>query len=364
MVRLIIPTEKNKGLLIFKHLEQDILLTLRRNNLINKIRKRYFIALYFGGCTYLKVTCKEIDFIISRPNVIRNPDAINSPIINFSGSTFIPDKILKFKTGNKSNDIIGIFNRSKHKRPEDFINIARYIHSQNPSLKIRLITYGDRNNNLAFRNHNYVHKNFYHKDIITDKKLFPLSEEEIYAEISRSKYFILTSKLEGSSRIVFEALLLGLHTFVRDDLDGGTVSIDLENSGLLHIFKNEKDVFTKITTLKDSFTTDVIVSNYIESKNFAKFKTQLSVLLPNLSKTYINFQGNSFSKILPSHCNFIDENLTSSKDDMFIYSRKLLKYLTDIDQELDLNISLNLILKDFRTLITENLRRLKKRIFD
>ena len=323
---------KNKGILIFKHLEQSLINNLARTNSLDLIKKKYVIGLYFGGATSFDIKNDLIDFVVAKKNVILNENEITKPILRYSGNSFISDDILKYRESKKNLDYVGVFLRSKRKRPEDFIDISKILQKHNPELKIYLLTYGDKKNNLTFLDHGYSHPNFTHEDFVTTaSNPFPISQDQLYKLISSSKAFIHTSKSEGASRMVIASCLLSVPVFYNQDIKGGTFNDELINANAVYPYKVFSDIFDVSRTDLKPINLANFENDYIESITLKRFCLEIEKLNFNTNKDYNFIENIPFSKLLPSHGNIISSKFTNKIDDQFIYSYKLIKYLQEGD---------------------------------
>ena len=333
MIRLASYGIGGKGLLIFKHLEQQILKDLISAGYMNDIRKYYYVGLYFGGYTSCDVDPVYLDVIIARKGVISNEEVLDaSKIIRFSGSTFIPSEITSYRKPIESRtiDVIGVFNRSKHKRPEDFVLMAKALHKIDASIKIKLITYGGKSNNIAFLDEIYEHPNFVFEDHLLQGGRWPLSKHELYMELSNSKNFVLTSRLEGSSRTVFECALLETRVFVRPDLKGGTVCKDLMASGLLG-FIDDLSRPVEVLSNRGDIQTKVLEEKFLETNARRNFKDTLTNRLKEVNEIVLP-NSTSFSKILPSHAQTLPSKYTNEYDDQLSSMIGVLNFLRNEEQ--------------------------------
>jgi glycosyltransferase involved in cell wall biosynthesis len=335
MFKLSNPTINKKGILIFKHLEQGLINNLERTNSLDLIKKKYIIGLYFGGSTSFDINSDLIDFVVAKKNVILNEGEIKKPILRYSGNSFISANIKKYRVAKKSKDFVGVFNRSRLKRPEDFIEISRELHKANPNYKIHLITYGDKSNNLKFLKHGYSHPNFVHQDFVTNNKhLFPMDEDDLYKFIASSKAFIHTSRTEGASRIVVESCLLHVPVFYNKDIKGGTFTDELKKANVIYEYSSFSDVVEINNNSLKPINSLELDKNFIEEYSIKSFCNEIENLKLNTNtNTEYNFIHNiSFSKLLPSHGNIICSRLTNLKDDQFTFTKRLLKHLQEEDK--------------------------------
>lgn len=332
MLRLSSPKPSKKGILIFKHLEQDIIVNLKRTNSLDLIKEKYIIGLYFGWATSFDISNDLIDFVVAKKDVISNEVEVKKPILRYSGNSFISKKIKQHRETKKTIDFIGVFNRSKHKRPEDFIEISKKLHKDNPNYNIHLVTYGSKKNNLKFLDHGYSHPNFEHQDFVTNKStLFPISEDELFKLISSSKAFIHTSSSEGASRMVIASCLLGVPVFYNKDIKGGTFSDDLKKSNAVYPYKEFSEVVRiGINNLKPINIIN-LDNKFIEENTIKSFCSEIENLDLNINTEYNFIDQISFSKLLPSHGNIISNRLTNLLDDQFRFTKNLLKYLQQED---------------------------------
>ena len=333
MFKLSNSTTNKKGILIFKHLEQGLINNLGRTNSLDLIKKKYIIGLYFGGATSFDIKNDMIDFIVAKKNVISNEKEITRPILRYSGNSFISADILHYRESIKKLDYVGVFLRSKRKRPEDFIEISKILQKHNPDLKIHLLTYGDKNNNLTFLDHGYSHPNFVHEDFITNtSNPFPISQDQLYKLISSSKAFIHTSNSEGASRMVIASCLLSVPVFYNKDIKGGTFTDELIKANAVYPFK----VFSEIVNMSSidlkPINLTCLDNNFIESVTLNRFCSEIEELNLNTNKEYNFIENTPFYKLLPSHGNIIPAVFTNKLDDQFIFTNKLLKYLQEEDK--------------------------------
>lgn len=328
MYRFSKPENNKKGILIFKHLEQEVLNDLAFSCYINDLKKSYLIGLYFGFNTKYVARPNIVDFVIAKKDVVTNENSIGVPIYRFSGSSFIEDKILTFRSEDKKFDLIGIFNRSKHKRPELFVQYSKDLQQRIPSLRIKLITYGSVYNNLDFLSHGYSNENFEHIDHIVDGKMWPFTREEIFSQLSQAKYFFLSSSAEGSSRIVVEAALLGLRIFVLPDLRGGTLDKTILDSGAVSIVSNSDEMLSEISANNWKFDQLGIERHYL-----SKYSLESLVGLIDQDFNGVNLNrvdNHMFVHALPSHLNIISPKYTSDIDDQFLVPRGLVNFLREV----------------------------------
>ncbi len=332
MFKLSNSTINKRGILIFKHLEQGLINNLGCTNSLELIKKKYIIGLYFGGATSFDIKNDLIDFVVAKKNVISNEKDITKPILRFSGNNFISADILHYRKSIKKLDYVGVFLRSKRKRPEDFIEISKMLHKHNPELKIHLLTYGDKNNNITFLDHGYSHPNFVHEDYITTtSNPFPISQDQLYKLISSSKAFIHTSISEGASRMVMASCLLSVPVFYNQDIRGGTFTDKLIKANAVYPFK----VFSEIVNMSKidlkPINLNYLENNFIESITLNRFFSEIEELNLNTNKEYNFIENTPFYKLLPSHGNIIPAVFTNKMDDQFIFTNKLLKYLQEED---------------------------------
>lgn len=353
MIKLASPTTDKKGLIVFKHLEQPFIQDLILSGYWKSLRKYYYLGLYFGGYTDCKIDSSKLDLFIARKGVIRNEENIERhKIVRFSGSTFIPDEIINYRKpyDSRTIDVLGIFNRSPHKRPEDFIEMSKALHVLEPNLRIKLITYGNSKNNVGFLQKIYKHPNFNFQDFVLNNGSWPLSKDSLYQELANAKNFVLTSRLEGSSRTVFEAALLETRTFVRPDLKGGTVCRTLIQSNLLRVLQDLSKPVEVLSEFEEHSTED-LEAKFLESTSIEAFIRQVTLVLKDVNKIIVP-QGEPFSKILPSHGKTIPSFYTNPDNDQL---RSAVRFVNFIRNEEKCHISgkqwLLLILDNFRETI-------------
>lgn len=365
MFKLSNSTINKKGILIFKHLEQGIINNLARTNSLDLLRKKYIIGLYFGGATSFDIKNDLIDFVVAKKNVISNENEITKPILRYSGNSFISSDILQYRESIKKLDYVGIFLRSKRKRPEDFIEISKILQKHNPELKIHLLTYGHENNNLTFLDHGYSHPNFVHEDFITtNSNPFPISQDKLYKLISSSKAFIHPSNSEGASRMVIASCLLSVPVLYNEDIKGGTFSDELIKANAVYSYKAFSDIVNFSSNILKPINLTYLDNNFVESITLKRFFSEIEGLNLNTNKEYNFIENTPFSKLLPSHGNIIPARFTNQMDDQFIFSNRLLKYLQEEDKNNYSPQKIKLVVFCFIEFLKIFKLRIKKKIWE
>lgn len=371
MVRLSIPSSGKKGILLFKHLEMDVLLGLNhlKPSFLKKIKEEYIIGLYFGFIQSFNLKLDFIDFIVSEKSTLKNYNEINSiPIIHLSGNCFLSENLISYKSDYKPFDILGIFNAQIHKRLIDFLKISVKLNSLSRR-EILLITYGDENDLLRLKKQIKLFDTHYLPEILwvnnLSNNLYPLSNDYICRMISLSKSILLTSKKEGASRFVAESFTLGSHIFLNKDLEGGTID-KLKNYPNDHTqYETLDEAVEKINLFLDDFKLkkQKIKSDFLAKNSIEKLIKFLALNFKNINTDLEKFKSN-YSFVIPSHINIIPKKYTNSKDDRFIYTHKLIKYLKIISNNtLYIKVSPRIIIHDIKISIIILLKRLYKTLF-
>lgn len=343
-----------KGILLFKHLEQNVLNELVLfPRLLAELRSKFYLGLYFGGTSNFTLKGEIIDFILSEEGTILNEDqAVNVPVIRLSGYNFVPDRYISLRDNQKIWDVIGVFNNSRFKKIEDFLSIVIHVKKSNPDFKALLLTYGPEKNYEKFDLLLKEHQNVFNgnsdsvdsldvlKLAIGSKSFLPTSHDTIMRMMSHCKTFLLTSIKEGASRVLSEALVLGLNVMVRADLKGGSLA-RLRDKDYAHLFIKEEDAVKILQERLQKGWFEVessfVEQNFLESRSVNILYDSLCQVLPESNKDWVNYGGISYSKLIPSHANVIDSKYTCSYDDQFGNLFDLVKYVNNELTSLQVN---------------------------
>ena len=333
MVELSKPIHNKKGILLFKHMEINVLLGLKHQSkqYLEALKDSYYIGLYFGYITHYNLNLDFIDFVVSEKGSINNYNQIGLPIVHLSGNCFLNEDIHEQFRVDRPFDLLGIFNSKIHKRVNDFLEISEALNSKRKR-EILLITYGSKDDFKRLEqevnqfDNNSLPEILWVESIGKNKK-YPLSNAFICRMISMSKAVLLTSKKEGASRFIAEGFSLGCQVFLNADLEGGTAD------KLRSHPENFKEYHSldEGVTLIDDFLLNYSSQNlktkddFLASKNLDVFKSFLSQNFHSINLDFVAFEE-SFSFVIPSHINVIPEKYSNSVDDRILYTQQLIKY--------------------------------------
>lgn len=337
MVELSKPINNKKGILLFKHMEINVLLGLKHlpKQYLETLKEEYYIGLYFGYIADYDTNLDFIDFVVSEKGSIKNYNQVHLPIVHLSGNCFLNENIHNQFRIDRPFDVLGIFNSKIHKRLNDFLLISDALNSKQKR-EILLITYGSKDDFKRLEQEINQLDNDYLPEIvwvesIGKNKKYPLSNEFVVRMISMSKAVLLTSKKEGASRFIAEGFSLGCQVFLNADLEGGTADKlrnHPENFKQYHSLEEGVDLMDDFL-LNYSSQNLKTKDNYLASKNLEVFKSFLSQNFHSINLRFKSFEE-SFSFVIPSHTNIIPEKYSNSVDDRILYTQQLIKYLRDL----------------------------------
>lgn len=214
----------------------------------------------------------ELEYIFSK--LIKNKiENISNPISRRE----ILDNISNNKT-DKIYDICFVARLCKQKDPIRFVDIIEKIKDIIPNISVIMIGEGSLNEEV--------------KQYIIEKKLSDTInllgfKKNVYEYMNESKIFCLTSKWEGFGLVAFEALTLGIPTYVTPV--GGLVDIVDNDCGYL-CHTNEEFVNEMITVLKDKKKYQTKSNNAIEK---SKKLDNIEEYMSKLDKIYQDLVINS-----------------------------------------------------------------------
>lgn len=225
-VILINPNKESKGVLILKHLEVEFWIR-QPLQLINEIKDKYHVGIYFGFYTELNSDIRGADFYVAEDNVLKFSFETSIPRLNLNGYNFLQGKDWNINyTPTKTIDFIFIGNYSRRKRALYLIeNLERLKYSNDDFNAVLVIMY--RGGLIEYFTRHLIHKkakNFKQVSLIevSNKKGIKLSKTVIKALLERSKFLVIPSTSEGAARVIAESKLLDCRVISYSKMLGGS----------------------------------------------------------------------------------------------------------------------------------------------
>jgi glycosyltransferase involved in cell wall biosynthesis len=241
------PKEEAKGVIVFSHKEK--ILVQKNFDAINRLKNNYLITCHVGHYQKDSVWCEHYDFVFGAIGVFKNPP---NNFIELSSRDFVCGLVNK-----KEYDLIFVGNPTHHKRLDILFELLKDLDKIQGS-RIRLLLVIPKLSWIYATHEHYVSKIVDNRwdniklnvlRIETNSSLYPLSNNTIKRLMQSSLALIHTSTQEGEARVIQEAFLCGLHSFVNHDLIGGGGS-NLP-VGSVTFYKSACDVMATLSQLRN-----------------------------------------------------------------------------------------------------------------
>lgn len=349
-----------KGILIFKHLEINLLTKIDKN-LINKLKERYILGMYFGFYYILNQDIKDIDFYVAEDNVIEYRFNSTTPRINLNGYNFIGNEYENIiKKDNKLYDFIFIGSASRRKGLKQLLSsINKIATTTKLTPQIVIINrvsggiYMKILNRIVKQKLDEIPKKF--RKNITYIELdsttgYQLPKYLIKELLCLSKTLILPSRDEGCARVVAEAQLMGLNIISYKYMNGGTNNHLTKYDILYDNFSDmSTEMIENLNNYNNFYSKKDISFNEIYLEKYSKqtFAKELSRLF-NYDFKFLNDKFNDivFYNSISSHNTLLPREYSSNPFTDEIYSYEVMsKLITWLSGEKDQSVIVNFIYK-------------------
>ena len=335
------PSKSSKGIIIFTHKElnlfkvkfkldrnilynpiyfikkniSDLILKNKFKQLIVKIKENYFIGVHWGWHSQNIETPWWVDFHMTSPNTVTFKG--NPFQIPLSSAHFTPSVMKKRADINKYWDIICVAKSHKNKNYSKLLQSIRKIYDFKKNYKILFVIASnkDEEKNYFYENiFDYYYNNFSsrERELFTVIKTHPdtgfqgFSYTFLSYLYNSSKVFTLFSEIEGSSKVIKEALLCGLLIVVKKNLKGGgTDYLSKKNTFFFDKYENAHLSLVDAVSHYDDykFEDDMLKKNICEKNSIAELKKYFKKIYQNKK---MNFDGNlinvdNLNRRLPAH---------------------------------------------------------------
>lgn len=161
-------------------------------------------------------------------------------------------------TGQRDNEIVTVGRLTEQKNQYLLIDSFKELHSEYPSLKLKIIGDGDLRKDLIY---------YSKKSGLMDNIIFRGNIENVKDEIYKSKVFVLSSDYEGMPNALMEAMALGIPCVSTNCPIGGPKFLIKNNINGILVNVNDKDDMVKAIRriLNDDSFQDAISKNSNES---------------------------------------------------------------------------------------------------
>jgi|GEM_PF-2858704 len=332
---------KGKGIIIFKHLEIKFINRLNQN-LINKLKQKYIIGVYFGFHTQLSVDIDWADFYLAADNLIKIKKS-TKPRIPLNGFNFISSQeIQSDNITPKKYDFLFIGNSQTRKNLLPFVKSLKEMSKSTKDFNILII------NRLgeSLENKLYVHKirkvlsslqadvrkNIRYIESLTVSD--PLPKDALKLFYQQSRYLVITSRSEGAARVVGEASLNNLAIISYAKMLGGTnnhLDLDVDilfddfkdlSSTLLNALKKRGELNSYSSTNKNCYLEEyskvILIEHLVALFNFKQTDLESELLSKNLY--------NAFS----SHLNLLDSKFSNNQTDEILSYKKMYLFISSL----------------------------------
>jgi len=214
------PTNKQKGLVVFTHKEERII--LNNAQLVKSLRRKYFIGIHLGHYVNNPAWLNKFgfDFIFGNRNICPSPLKSHIPISSrdFTGTSC---KELVY-------DFIWVGFATHHKRLDILLENLDFFEDSKEKVRVLLVcpkispldeTHAQYLKCILGKRWEFVNVDIVRPYRIRD--LYPLHKCGIYSLMQNCAALLHTSTQEGEARVIEEASQLGLRLYVRSDLKGG-----------------------------------------------------------------------------------------------------------------------------------------------
>lgn len=325
----------NKGILVLKHLELKYYSSLDPN-LIDSLRKKFIIGVYFGFHFKIYEDIKNIDFYLAEDNVIEFSEFKSTvPRCNLNGYNFIDNAQFEISHENKITDLIYIGNSSRRKNLKSFLRVLGNLEKRKilPSVIIINVYRPGLDEFLELLKIKFCLRKLKNKNLtyleVNNNKGRVIPKKVISKLLKSSKFLVLTSRSEGAARVVAEALLCGLGIISYGYMKGGTNN---HLGDCDYIYYNERE-------LEDSIISSLSVNHPIQNNNLEKFNQKKSkeLLVEFLNFNFSTELGSNFQKQIleanlsnsfQSHNTYLKRSIpTNKKTDECLSTKSLYKLI-------------------------------------
>ena len=336
-----------KGIIIFTHKELKLFSSLHPvKNIFWKILKKYFfIGVHWGSFHKDVVPSKQIDFHL----------AGKGTLIFSSHLDFVPERtelcsrnflslLPSLQNSSKEWDVLNISRPIFCKRLKEFMLSIKELYKKGTMLKVLLVcsTPADYPDAVDPKNF-YVNllqdyegmftsdeKAFFKIELRADSKYpFSFSREEILKFYSESKVFALFSDFEGESRVISEALMMGLPVVAWKGLVGGGLDyLNSNNSALFDSYHTASEAFLPaVQKSQNAKISSEAKENFYYENSLKKFEKFLEDLYIKKGMTFTGLDlRESLDRALPSHLKILESDISSKITDDINSLSSLLKF--------------------------------------
>lgn len=229
---------------------------------IRVISKHYFIGVHYGWAYDYEIDHDWIDFHLSGPTTIRSKSKHVAQICYLNSSNFVSKNIYKEVT-DKYFDLISITKNTKNKNIDKLLLSVRKLYDVDDRYRVIIIISSNKREDER-RYYTRIYDDYYNLFSPKERERFTilktdaemgfqgLSSTMISFFLNRSKAFTLFSSIEGSSKVVKEALACGLPIILYDKILGG--ALNYLNEGInLKTFKSYEKAHLIIKEVIDNY---------------------------------------------------------------------------------------------------------------
>lgn len=336
---LLEPSNTEKGVLIFKHLEIQFLNKLS-SSLLNEVRKKYTLGMYFGSFYKLNKDLDYIDFYLATDNVIEINNS-TKPRIPLNGFNFIDESLFhsEIKT-EKKYDFLFVGTSITLKNLTKFLKGLTELYEQRNDFKVCIILRTTSTiegllyvrkirktlNNMPIE----LRKSIVYMELPTKANALPKDlMNNIYKQ---SRSLVIPSSLEGAARVVGEAAINNLSVISYSKMKGGTNNyLNLEMDYLFDDFSQLPDKLGKLLDRRVELEKYIAPnkSNYMESCSRIELCNYLENIV-NLDSIdiYKKIKDRNLYNAFSSHLNELPEYFSNDKTDEIYSFNKMNKFLT------------------------------------
>ena len=290
-----------------------------------KIREQYFIGVHYGWTASRIPLYENCDFLMTAQQIdIKENNRILQ--IPLASRNFTP-QCFQNKNQIKYWDILCVSRMVKFKNLNYFLKSIRKIFDQGYNYKVLMIVSENKKmgtkrfyTNLMddyYSLFSYNERQNFSIMLLSSNLSFPGMPFEVMSHFyNSSKIFSLFSNVEGSSKVISEALLCGLPIVVKDDLEGGGRDfLSKDNSVLFSSFENAHESLIQAVENYDLFKVEneTLRQNLSEEFSLEKLKKYFKKLFEENGQTFDGKLINTdrLNIRIPAHLN---ENIPWAKD--------------------------------------------------
>ena len=224
------PTERYKGVLIFRGLESDYLRNPgpELSKALRAVRKYYVVGVHWGRYQHHVPEFKHVDFHMAAPGTIEEFGPDSWRWIPLCSRDFTPGYFRPLDVPNRW-DLVTVANINPEKNLDELLEIIRLCYDAGRPLSVFLLCpYASEETRDQFRRtvrRTFTERERRNFEVVTPNKRVTV-ENGIPNTLlpylyNSSRLFALLSEEEGGGRVVSESLLCGTPVVVKDTLRGG-----------------------------------------------------------------------------------------------------------------------------------------------